>query len=315
LIHFADPFSLPGQWFKGNLHTHSTNSDGQLTPEEVVHWYRSRGYNFLALTEHRVPSEARSVAEDFLLISGIEMDGIDPAKGIFHLVGLGFEGEPDLSVYDGNPDWLDTILDMQETIDSLRSAGAIVFLAHPYWSGEMSKDLLEVEGCIGLEVWNGACEVWDCKGLSAVHWDDLLAAGRRLWGLGADDCHWWPGRDDAGLGWVWVKAAELTQESILQALQRGHFYASSGPEIHDLRLEGDEITVRCSPVVAIDFVGIGPLCRRIVAPPGETITEATYKFGERYAGRESFLRYIRVACQDAQCRWAWSNPIYFDNTA
>ena len=314
MMHFANPFALSGQWFKGNLHAHSTNSDGQLTPEEVIEWYRSRGYHFLALTDHRVPSETWSVAEDFITLSGIEMDGIDPTVGIFHLIGLGFKRAPDLSCYKEDSSWQETILGMQEMINSLRAAGACVFLGHPYWSGEMSKDLLDMEGCFGLEIWNGACEVWDCKGISTVHWDDLLAAGRRLWGLGTDDCHWLPGRSDAGLGWVWVKAAELTQGAILDALEQGHFYASSGPQIHDLQLEGDEIYVRCSPAVAIDFIGNGPLCHRVVAPPGETLTEARYKLGERYPGSEKFLRYVRVACQDTLCRWAWSNPIFFDNT-
>ena len=313
MVHFADPFSLPGQWFKGNLHTHSTNSDGQLTPEQVIDWYRTRGYHFLALTEHRVLTEARSVADDFILLSGVEMDGIDPTIGIYHLVGLGFKRAPDLSVYADDPDWQETIVDVRRMIDGLQAAGTITFLAHPYWSGEMSKDLLTIEGCFGLEIWNGACEVWDCKGLSVVHWDDLLAAGQRLWGLGADDCHWWPGRADAGLGWVWVKATELTQEAILNALVRGHFYASSGPKIHDLRLDNNEVYVRCSPVVAIDFIGVGPLCRRVVAPRGETITEATYRLDERYSGKGNLLRYLRVACQDVQRRWAWSNPIFFDS--
>jgi hypothetical protein len=311
MTQFSNPFALPGQWFKGNLHTHSTNSDGKLTPEEVIDWYRARGYHFLALTEHRVPSPTRAVSPDFLLVSGIELDGIDPTIGIFHLVGLGFNGALDLAHYEGNPPWQETILDMQEMIDCLLAAGARVFLAHPYWSGEMSKDLLPMQGCLGIEVWNGACEVWDCKGLSAVHWDDLLAAGRRLWGFGTDDCHWWPGRADAGLGWVWVKAPELTQEAILKALESGHFYASSGPQIHDLWLDGDEVVVRCSPAVAVDFVGNGPFCRRIVAPPGDTLTEARYKLREKNPGGAIPLRYLRVACQDTQCRWAWSNPIFF----
>lgn len=309
---FADPFSLPGKWFKGNLHSHSAYGDGQSTREEVIDWYQSRGYHFLALTEHRIPSAAQSVTEEFILLSGVEMDGIDPRVGIYHLIGLGFEQTLDLSVYEGNPPEKETTLAMQEMIQLLRAAGALVFLAHPYWSGEMSKDLLDMEGCFGLEIWNGACEVWDCKGLSTVHWDDLLAAGRRLWGVAADDCHWWPGRSDAGLGWVWVKAEQLTQKAILNALELGHFYASGGPEIHDLRWEEEGITVRCSPAVAVDFIGNGPFCRRVVAPPGDTITEAQYRPRERSRDSEKTLRYVRVACQDTQCRWAWSNPIFFD---
>src|SRR5262245_30158783 len=40
------------RWFKGNTHTHTLNSDGDSTPDEVVRWYREHGYQFLVLTDH-----------------------------------------------------------------------------------------------------------------------------------------------------------------------------------------------------------------------------------------------------------------------
>src|SRR3954447_23903032 len=46
------PFDKPGRFQKGNLHTHSTRSDGKLTPSEVVAAYRAHGYDFLALADH-----------------------------------------------------------------------------------------------------------------------------------------------------------------------------------------------------------------------------------------------------------------------
>lgn len=45
------------KWWKGNLHTHSLWSDGDDYPEQVVHWYKSRGYNFLAISDHNVLHE------------------------------------------------------------------------------------------------------------------------------------------------------------------------------------------------------------------------------------------------------------------
>ena len=294
-MHYHAPFARSGRWFKGQLHVHSTASDGELPPEAVLDWYRNQGYHFVALTDHEVLSESRAMAGDFIALSGIEVQGMDPAAGLFHLVGLGLQKPPDLS---GS-----TTLSMQETVNHLRAAGALVSIAHPYWSGQMSKDLLGVEGCYALEVYNAGCEVLECKGLSTVHWDDLLAAGCRLWGLAVDDAHWRPGPVDAGLGWVWVKAAALTQQAILSALQQGHFYASSGPQIDDVTLEGDLVVVRCSPAVAVDFVGMGPFSRRILAPPGETLTEARHRL-------RKWQRYVRVAVQDTQGRWAWSNPLF-----
>jgi hypothetical protein len=49
----AAPTSLATtRWYKGNTHTHTLNSDGDSTPDEVVRWYREHGYQFLVLTDH-----------------------------------------------------------------------------------------------------------------------------------------------------------------------------------------------------------------------------------------------------------------------
>ncbi|MBR3220736.1 MAG: hypothetical protein IKF72_00775 [Kiritimatiellae bacterium] len=42
------------RWYKGNLHTHTFWSDGKAFPEEAVAWYKSRGYNFLGLSDHNM---------------------------------------------------------------------------------------------------------------------------------------------------------------------------------------------------------------------------------------------------------------------
>ena len=40
------------RWYKGNIHTHTTESDGDADPEKVVGWYRRHGYDFLVLSDH-----------------------------------------------------------------------------------------------------------------------------------------------------------------------------------------------------------------------------------------------------------------------
>ena len=45
-------FEIEGKWFKGNLHMHTTNSDGRLDPDSARAEYGSRGFDFIALTDH-----------------------------------------------------------------------------------------------------------------------------------------------------------------------------------------------------------------------------------------------------------------------
>ncbi len=40
------------EWFKGNLHTHTTKSDGDETPEKVCEWFEKHEYDFLVLSDH-----------------------------------------------------------------------------------------------------------------------------------------------------------------------------------------------------------------------------------------------------------------------
>lgn len=54
---FKNPSALEGNWYRGNLHTHSKNSDGMLTPEEIVNRYRDRDYHFLSLTDHNIVTD------------------------------------------------------------------------------------------------------------------------------------------------------------------------------------------------------------------------------------------------------------------
>lgn len=49
------PFNEAGQWLRGSLHCHSTNSDGEVPPEQVVARYKAEGYDFICVTDHFRP--------------------------------------------------------------------------------------------------------------------------------------------------------------------------------------------------------------------------------------------------------------------
>src|SRR5690606_34855751 len=72
-------FTSPGHWYRGNLHMHSTESDGQLGPQEALTWYRELGYDFASLTDHRKTTDVSTFGDEgFLVIPGTELDCVDP---------------------------------------------------------------------------------------------------------------------------------------------------------------------------------------------------------------------------------------------
>lgn len=289
-------FSVVGQWFRGNLHTHSTFSDGKCTPAEAVRFYREHGYDFMAFTDHLVVADVRGLSSaDFLVIPGVEIHHNDLRGSTHHVVGIGGAlpaGER-----------LPTAGSLVADVSQLRAFGSLVLAAHPYWSGQTSAELMDAPGMIGIEIYNGTADVGYHKGFSLQTWDELLTAGRRLWGLAVDDAHWLPYRMDAGLGWVMVRAPELTEPVILEALARGDFYSSTGPVLEDVWVEDHQVCVRCSPAVAVYAVGDRWHCAAAKAANAQGITQVCLPLWPEQS-------YVRVEVVDRFGRAAWSNPIF-----
>jgi len=291
----VNPFTLDGQWYKAALHTHTTCSDGRLSPAELVAWYQERNYHVLAITDHGLVTDVRGFsANNFLTLPGVEWHGGCVEDGThYHILLLDVQESREMP----------REVSMESAVQAAQATGALVFAAHPYWSGQTSAQLAAVNGIVGLEVYNDVTQVRYGLGISAVHWDEVLARGRLLYGLAVDDLHD-PSIEGNG-GWTWVKAPALTQPAIRRALEQGAFYASTGPVIYDIQLQDETVRVRCSPVTSIGFMATAFYGTLVQAPPGETLQEARYTLH----GKE---RYLRIECTDAAGGRAWSNPVFWD---
>ena len=291
---FDNPFQCEGEWLKGNLHTHTTRSDGRLSPQERVAAYEARGYDFLALTDHDALADLEPLSPGRLvLIRGIEAGGENPIAGQpFHLVGLdlpaGFQ--------------LPRSRHAQSVIDAFTDAGGQAIVAHPYWCGQSIRDLEVVAGFLGVEVFNTTCHRGIGKGTSAVQWDDLLTRGRCIVGLAVDDAH--GATRDAFQGWVMARCAARSVEAVMAALARGRFYSTCGPIIESVSVEGARIAVRTSPVAHISFICDGPRGGHAFHEDGSPVTAAEFTVGDS-------ARFLRVECTDQAGRTAWTNPIVF----
>jgi hypothetical protein len=286
------PFGKKNHWFKGNLHTHTSQSGCRITPSENVKWHADHGYHFVALTDHNLVTNPRSWVPDapILVIPSVEINALR-VNVEYHILAIGVEVMP-----------IASYSDPQNIIDAVNSVGGLSIVAHPYWHDHTPEDLLGLHGHCGIEIFNTGCWLDIQKGHSLVHWDAILRRGQRVFGLATDDSHWVYA--DYGRGWVLVCAERLDQPTILDAIRRGQFYSTMGPEIYDVQLDGRQVTVHCSPARSIFIVGDYYNCPTAAhAWDGRPLTEATFTLHPQQ-------EYLRVEIVDMNNQSAWSNAYF-----
>jgi predicted metal-dependent phosphoesterase TrpH len=295
------PFHKPGQWYRGNLHTHSTRSDGRLTPEAVCRFYREMGYHFVSITDHFMQrynyplTDARAChSADFITLGGAELHAGETSTGeLWHILaaGLPYDFAPNLPHETG-----------AQIAARAMQAGAFVAVAHPAWYNLSEQDVIDLGSVHAIETINGISADHNDRIDSWYMLDVMLARGYRYFACATDDAHFKPDFHDTIRGWVWVKSEALTPESILAALKRGEFYSSTGPQIFDLQVKPkDYIRVRCSPASSIFVTSKGAWS---VYKHGHGITEAELNI------RKLDSPYCRVSIRDEHGGRAWSNPIW-----
>ncbi len=267
-----------GNFYKANLHCHSTYSDGGLTPEELKKVYKENGYSILSITDHEgIFDHGYLDDEDFLTIPGYEreINCTDPVVGGWNSIRtchlcfypkdrnnvkcVCFDPDfvhphfkwmhnPELKAkveYIGEPyKKLHYDADcINEILAESNKNGFLVTLNHLEWSYELYEQFSQYEGMFATEIYNNASFEYNER-----YYDMLLRLGKRIYCVAADDTHCRSGNPypECCGGWVMIKADELKHESIISSLESGNFYASTGPEIKELYLEDGKIHITCS---------------------------------------------------------------------
>ncbi|WP_101066056.1 PHP domain-containing protein [Roseovarius salinarum] len=299
-------FTAPGRFFRGNLHTHSTLSDGALDPGEVCRRYRDEGYDFIALTDHFIGMYGYPVADTkrfrgngFTTIPGAELHSGAMENGeLWHILAVGLPAD---FAPANAPHFLP--VDGQETGPEIaqraRAAGAFVAVAHPQWSGLTLSDARSITAAHAVEVYNHGCAVGTDRPDGFHTADLLMSEGRDLSLIATDDAHF-KDPDHFG-GWVMVKAEENDPDALLAALKAGHFYSTQGPELHRVEVEGRHLRVRSTAVERVIVQGQGSAA---VAHHGHSMTDTRLEITRLAASP-----WLRVTVVDRAGRRAWSNPV------
>lgn len=288
-----------GQPFlRGNLHMHTTNSDGRLSPDAAVSQYAAKGYDFIALTDHWVAAPERTHA-GMLVMSGVELDTTLEDQFV-HIVGIGVD--PD--AINGLKKQMSECCTPQLLVNAALDAGGRAILAHPAWSLNTTELMQSLDGLAAAEIYNAfSGEPWNGERSDSSALLDLLATRGTLLGLVAsDDAHHYTG--EAGRGFTMVQAEDRSREAILDALDRGAFYASEGPRFHQIEYTDEGVRVSCSPVERVTFYSNRPWAKKR-CKIGHAMTEAFYQLDQE----DWPERYIRVVLTDAFGRRAWSSPV------
>ena len=297
-------FSTAQTHFKGNLHTHSTISDGMRDPKEIADAYRKKGFDFLAFTEHYTFTWLQELNQpDFLILPGIEAGCSAPGPyQIHHVVGIGGADIQTEHFQNFDHSQLHGTTGAQTVVDTLQEQGYLSIYCHPVWSRQSFAEIAQLERFQAIEVYNHNCYLEDHTGHASYYWDAFLRQGTRIWAVATDDSH--QKAEDFGGGWVVVNAPSLTVEAINQALLQGSFYSSNGPAIEAYGVKDGKVYVRCSPAVSIHFVAFERRGGSFHATGDRLLTEATHTLH----GDE---KYVRIEVVDERGRTAWSNPIFF----
>lgn len=294
------PFSTPGRFLRGNIHTHTNRSDGALPLEDVVAAYKDAGYDFLSITDHFLKAydwpltDTRSYSNGrFTTLLGAELHAPrTEVSDLWHLVAVGLP----LDFAPTSPDE-----DGPALARRAKAAGAFVGIAHPGWySLSLADAETLVDAAHSVEIYNHGCHVMHDKGHGAYLLDGLLDKGYRLSTYACDDTHFKAG--DFGGGWIELKAEANTPEAILAALNAGQFYSTQGPRIDDIDLTEDAVEVSCSAAERVLVVGQGYLMSQ---KNGIAVTRTRISLDPLAKSP-----WLRVIVMDANGKSAWSNPIW-----
>ena len=299
------------KWFKGNLHTHTTESDGDEEPVKVVRWYRRHGYDFLVLSDHNHLTlldygSGRRRFKRPLMIPGEEVSAsILRGSAAVHVNGIGITRVVEPIDADG------VVATIQANVNAILEAGGIASINHPNFKWSFDHEAIrQVVGASLLEVFNGhpAVNVYGAPGKPSYEqiWDGVLSAGRPIFGVATDDSHKYhdfaPEQSNPGRGWVVVRAPELGQDAIVEALASGDFYASTGVTLTDLEISRELVQLEVQPerddVYTTRFTGSSGVLLQET-----TGLEATY----RPSGDEG---YVRATVRSSNGVKAWTQPVF-----
>lgn len=248
IIFFCIPVELSSQnkWYKGNLHCHTRESDGLLLPDTLLKRYKSKGYDFVSITDHySMTDKKKNSTSDFIILNGQEVTFQNhlSAIGINHTIV---------------PPQLNNT-SVQSMLDSINAQNSLPIINHPLYFDSVNargsrkftlKRIFNLKNINHMEIFNGTGR-GNRQDETFQLWDEVLTAGIKLFGTASDDAHH---SDEIGTAWIMISAPTLSESNIITALRKGEFYSSTGIYIKEINISNNNIFISSSNGTTIKFI-------------------------------------------------------------
>lgn len=327
--------------YKANLHCHTTDSDGFLTPEQVKKLYMEKGYSIVAYTDHLYMRDRTPLNDDkFVALNGYENNilqwdmtsdnnKINPIEAkCYHLNfyspkpdKLGMVGVVKFfhDNFNRNKSYEDKALCpvigeyypeggyskelAQKSINEGIALGYLVVYNHPVWSRHDESDYLGLKGLCGMEIFNTGSFLGGYAEDNEYIYDLMLRDGQKICCFANDDNHNLPNRNDSFFGYNVMYPKKLDYESVFDCMKRGDSYASTGGTIRGIAVENEKVYVGAENASVIQMKTNGRYTGVLWAKE-KPINSAVFNLNEN-------ITYFRIVVKDDKGK-AYSRA-YFRN--
>jgi predicted metal-dependent phosphoesterase TrpH len=287
-------YDTTNTWFKGNTHIHSTLSDGGKHFVELAELYSRAGFHFLCRADHWLCSDCAADKNQYplLWLDGVELDGKDSHGSYYHVVLL------------GKLDGITSEMGLDAAIESGRRQGALVVLAHPFWTGNSTEESLRWN-FDGTEIYNHVARWLNGKGDSSYVWNVMLEKNPNTLGFAVDDAHISHEHPGWNGGWIVVNSPACSRAAIMKAIRAGNYYSSCGPIFNSIEFDGENVHVKTSPIRFARAVGRGFVGERSGSFTGPPFTSTSLKVSPE-------SKYVYIEIEDDSGRRAWTNSLFVE---
>ena len=302
-------------WYKGNIHTHTTNSDGDSSPDHVASWYKNNQYDFLVLSDHNhltILDEAENKKNKWpLLVPGEEITirEINGSPAALHINGIGIKNLIKPGSYESNIDGINDV------VDKVNSQGGLASINHPNYQWWVSVDDIKYsKDAWAFEVFNGHMHSNNEGSLHSMSteeiWDEILSSGKMIYGVASDDAHHFTqefssARSNPGRGWIYVKSNSLSVKEIIKSMKKGDFYSSTGVELEELEISKSNIHLKIKERLPKEKQ---KYTIKIIHDTGVVFFE---KEGDALdLSTKGLKKYFRVVVRSSEGTNAWIQPIF-----